>query len=350
MRKLVYRQLAALAAVTILLSGCCFLRWFSRQATRPLTYFVHSGVPISWVAPINAAGNSWNGIFPMFTYGGIGGGGSFANDGVNSVFMTFFTNNNILAAVEPHGFCLLTDTDMGWNAARFDFNTNGADVDVQTVALHEFGHYGLLHHVICPSSSVMLPVYQGVRRSPSGCDGFGMFVSNVLTPCFAATGICFPSFFLFALNGFDALDQEDEQTVAPMAEHTEELIQIWQGNAALRSAADSVGELYANLALDYDNGHSSPWSQYFTAARYQELDQQVIAPIYASSSTPLRADLDALRAHLQSKIGLSLGSIFGGDLAEYPGNPGVPLEPQPSSTCKTCGGTTGGEEPPSEEQ
>ena len=184
--------------------------------------------------------------------------------------------------------------------------------------------------------------YSGIRRNPTGCDAFGMWVSNVLPPCFPAMGICFPSFFGFALNAFDRLDQQQQQVVGPFEEHTDELIQIWDGDTTLQSAADSVGEVYANLALDFDNGHLSPWQYTFSQAGYNEIDAQIISRVYSSASSPLRADLDALRAHLQSKVGLTFGDIFGGDLDQYPGNPGEPIEPAPPTECTYCGGGGGG--------
>ncbi len=339
-------RLLTLGVVAALASACCFLHSFHRQNTRPLTYRTHGGIPAAWITPINSAATTWNGVYNLFTYGGGGGGPTYVNDGINSIFRFTFTNPNVLAAVGFPGSttCGLTDTDMGWSTGH-TFSTTGAQYDVQTVALHEFGHYGILLHVSCPRSAVMYPSYSGVRRNLTGCDAFGMWVSNVLPSCFPAMGICFPSFFSFALNAFDRLDQQAQQVVGPFEEHTDELLQIWDGDTTLQAASDSVGEFYANLALDFDNGHNSPYEQVFTQARYNEIDSQIIGRVYASSSYPLRGDLDALRAHLQSKIGLNFGQIFGGDLDQYPGNPGQPIEPDPPSGCTSCGGGGGGGEP-----
>lgn len=336
-------RLLTLGVVAALASACCFLHPFHRQSTRPLTYRTHGSIPAAWIAPITAAGNTWNGVYNLFTNGGGGGGPTYANDGINSIFRFAFTNPSVLAAVGFPGSttCGLTDTDMGW-ATAWAFSTTGGNPDVQTVALHEFGHYGILLHVSCPRSAVMYPAYSGIRRNPTGCDAFGMWVSNVLPSCFPAMGICFPSFFGFALNAFDRLDQQQQQVVGPFEEHTDELIQIWDGDTTLQSAADSVGEVYANLALDFDNGHLSPWQYTFSQAGYNEIDAQIISRVYASASSPLRADLDALRAHLQSKVGLTFGDIFGGDLDQYPGNPGEPIEPPPPTECTYCGGGGGG--------
>lgn len=347
MNRSILTRLLTLGLVAAVLSACCFLHPFQRQNVRPLTYRTHGAIPAAWIGPITAAGNTWNGVYNLFTNGGGGGGATYANDGINSIFRFAFGNPAVLAAVGFPGatVCGLSDTDMGWST-NHAFQTNGGNFDVQTVALHEFGHYGILLHVSCPRSAVMYPSYSGLRRNLTGCDAFGMWVSNVLPPCFPAMGICFPSFFSFALNAFDRLDQQQEQVVAPFEEHADELLQIWEGDATLQAVSDSVGEYYANLALDFDNGHSSPYEHVFTQARYNELDSQIIGRVYASSSTPLRADLDALRSYLQSKVGFTFGDIFVGDLDYYPGNPGEPIEPAPPSGCTSCGGGGGGEECP----
>lgn len=340
--KFVIPRLVAVAVLGVVVSGCCFLHLFWSQGTRPLTYFIHPSIPSAWIDHITQASVTWNGIVNLFSFGGIGGAGGYADDGVNSIFLTLFANPDWLAAVQAHGGCHLHDTDMGWSAGQV-FATDGVnDHDVQTVALHEFGHYGILHHVICPGSSIMLTRYQDVRRTPSGCDAFGMWVSNALPACFPAMGICFPWWFFFALNASDSLDQENQAMVSPFAQHADELIQIWEGDTALRDASNSVGEFYANLAQDYENGHASPWEYTFTWERYNQLNAQIIEPVYASASWPLRAEIDNLRAELQSKIGQSFGQIFSGDLDNYPGNPGTPIEPDPPTECYACGGGDGG--------
>ncbi len=337
------RVVAALAAAA-LVTGCCFLKTFERQAVRPVTYRTHSSIPAHWIPAINSAHASWNVSWNMFNYGGGGGSGTFANDGINSIFMFAFLNPFILAGVQRPGMsgCSITDTDMGWSTGHV-FSTTGANIDVQTVAVHELGHYGRLQHVSCPSNAVMFPAYTGLRRNLTGCDAFGMFVANLLPTCFPAMGICFPSFFGFSLNAFDALEQQDQQTVSPFEVHTDELQQIWDGDNTLRASSDSLGDFYSKIAQDYQNGYSPPSSEYFTAGRYAELDALIIERVYASASTPLRADLDALRVRLQSRIGLSFAQIFTNDLGMHPGNPGVPIEPDPPTTCNYCG-----EEPPEE--
>lgn len=42
-------------------------------------------------------------------------------------------------------------------------------VDVHTVALHEFGHWGVLRHT-SDSNAVMSPFYEGCRRTPTQHD------------------------------------------------------------------------------------------------------------------------------------------------------------------------------------
>lgn len=342
MNRSILTRLLTLGTVAALFSACCFLHPFHRQIVRPLPYYTHSAIPTAWISQINAAANTWNGVYDLFTHGGGGGGPTYLNDDINSIFRFAFSNPAVLAAVDFSSAttCGLSDTDMGWSTSH-TFRTTGGNYDVQTVALHEFGHYGILLHVSCPSNAVMYPTYSGVRRNLSGCDAFGMFATNVLPSCVPAMGICFPSFFGFALNAFDRLDHQEQQVVGPFEEHADELLQIWQGDATLRAVSDDVGEYYANLALDFDNGHNSPYTRVFTQARYNELNSQIINRVYTSASSPLRADLNNLRNYLQSRVGLTYGQIFAADLDQYPGNPGVPIEPQPPTGCTFCGGGGG---------
>jgi hypothetical protein len=318
MRHNAWRRFVAACATAIFVSACCFIHPFYKQENRPVVYRYHPSIPGHWIPSIDSAANTWNGTINMFASGGFGGGATYAPDGINSIFMTAFSNPFFLAAVGTPitDFCGIHDTDMGWSV-NHPFFTNGATYDVETVALHEFGHYGILGHVMCPSSAVMVPSYQGVRRNTTGCDRFGMFVSNVLPECFPAMGICRPSFLFSALGAFSDLDEEDNITVEPFQEHRDELIQIWEGDSALRSSSDSVGSYYDSMADDYRNGGSAAHSNVFTWSKYWELDSQVISRVYQSASYGLRADIDAARQNLQSKIGLTYGQIFSGDIGQY---------------------------------
>lgn len=285
------------------IAGCCFQTEFRRQSTRPLTYYIHSGINSDWFTHIRRAADTWNGTYSMFTYGGVTGASGYVNDGVNSIFMTRFQNPATLARVQfpSWGGCTLYETDMGWS----DQHSWGTDTiigryDVETVALHEFGHYGILLHVRCPSGAVMLPTYQGLLRSRHFCDGLGMWVVNVLPACIPATGVCFPSFF--SQVAFNDTDDEESSTANTMQENVDELIQIWDGDGTLRSNADSLGDFYSRVLDDWRNGGSWAYSEVFTSARYNDMDAQIISRVYASASGALRADLDNLRGVLQSKI------------------------------------------------
>ena len=340
MRHTTLRKFIAACMAGTFVSACCFVHPFFRQETRPLTYRYHTSIPSTWVGPIDSAANSWNASYPMFRSGGGGGGPTYSPDNINSIFRYAFVDSRILAAVDfpilnLAGVCRFRDTDMGWSNNSFSTTGAAGTYYVQTVALHEFGHYGWLGHVSCPSNAIMLPSYQGVRRNPSGCDRLGMTVSNVISECYAAMGLCRISLFSLS-SAFEDMNEESQAMVDPFQEHRDELLQIWDGDTALQSASDSVGSFYDQMADDWRNGLNTPYYQPFTLTRYNELNSQIIARVYQSASTPLRADLDALRQHLQSKIGLSLGAIFLGDIHRWEPANDPDGDCEPTGTEITC--------------
>src|SRR5262249_52589164 len=84
----------------------------------------------------------------------------------------------------------LLDADIVLNSTStcgFSWRTDGGDLDVQTVLLHEFGHALGLGHSPDPSS-IMYPVYLGVRRALDVIDLHGLAFlspahsSNAITP------------------------------------------------------------------------------------------------------------------------------------------------------------------------
>lgn len=321
MRRTAIYSFIAAAVAGVLAAGCsCFSHPGYRQENRPIVYRFHSSIPTAWHSQINAAAATWNAVHNVFSSGGTGGTGAYARDGVNSLFMTTFTKPTALAGaaiMNVNTSCGILEHDMGWNSAK-SFSTTGAQYDVQTVALHEFGHYGVLDHVSCPSNSVMLDGYKGQRRTLATCDRQGWRVANTATTrCKKAQSSCRASLF-GSTAAFDRLEDMDQPTVEPLTRNNEELNLIWAADATLRSSSDSVGTFYDALLEDWQDGGTSADYETFTAERYAELDAQVIARFYASASTPLRNDLDLLRMHLQSKIGRRIGDVYDGDVIKWP--------------------------------
>lgn len=336
-------RMAVVFTCAFSLGACCFLRPGFIQRFRPLSYVINGSVPSSWQSAITTAGNTWNGVYTTFSFGGYGGGSvNWVSDGVNSVFSrsTGFSSPAVLAAVRFMGFhppdsgCGISDTDMGFNVNHpWSLNPSSFQIDVQSVALHEFGHYGWLSHVSCPQSSVMvrtLSVGQ-IKRNLRFCDSLGWWVTNNAFECWALTGICFPSFSF--LKAFDDVGDEDQGTTEPFEHYHEELLQIWQGDSTLRTNADDVGAFYADLLDNWRNGGNLASSYTFTSARYQEIDSQIISRVYSSASSGLKSKLNGVRNHLQGKIGLTIGSIFSSDVEQYPpagGYEGPGGEPPPA--------------------
>ena len=65
--------------------------------------------------------------------------------------------------------------------------------DVESVALHEFGHWGILGHVSCPGNAVMRPnLSRGLqKRTLTSCDSIGMLYQKQDPPsCIWEIGAC----------------------------------------------------------------------------------------------------------------------------------------------------------------
>jgi hypothetical protein len=333
------RYLLPLTALLVTITGCCFLRPGWVQRFRPLTYTLHSSISSAWAPSIANASTTWNGVFPLFTYAGYNGqaSGNFQVDGRNSVFQASLPNPTALGTTRgtpDQGTCGFIDTDFGFNnnvpwSSTTPFSWQ---YDVESTALHELGHFGQLGHVICPSSSVMVDFLNPgtMKRSLRACDSLGMRLTNAIPECYILTGICFPSFF--AVQAFDDSDDEDQGTVDPFGSYYDEMTQIWKGDATLRANSDSLGDFYSRMLDDWRNGGTLADSEYFTSARYQELDTKIISRMYTSASTSLRQRLNSVRSVLQGKIGRRLSATFGSDVRlskpaggyEPPGGGGPP--------------------------
>ncbi|HEX9942833.1 MAG TPA: hypothetical protein VGG03_12505 [Thermoanaerobaculia bacterium] len=318
-------RLSFLAVCALGIAGCCFLRGGLVQRVLPVTYYLHSYVSSNWVTALNSATTTWNGVLGLLRNGGYSAQATpvQTTEGVNSIFVTnFLRNTQALAETTLSRFdppCGVTDTDMGINPnIAWSFTTPFSfQYDAQSTVLHEFGHYAHLLHVTCPRTAVMYEILDRgeVRRALRACDALGMRLSHAVTECYTLTGICFPSFSF--LQAFDDTDDEDQGSTDPFDEYEAEMIQIWKGDATLRANADSVGDFYSRMLDDWRKGGTLAYGEYFTSARYQEIDSKIISRMYTSASTGLRAKLNGVRTNLQGKVGRRLSAIFTTDTEQY---------------------------------
>lgn len=116
---------------------------------------------------VKNAADTWSscGACFSFSYGGTTAKSETAFDGENVVFWGNNLSGGALAETTYWydtltGDCL--ECDMEFND-DFTWYTDGADYDVETVALHEFGHYLVLCHSDNPDAT-MYPYYNGLDR------------------------------------------------------------------------------------------------------------------------------------------------------------------------------------------
>ncbi|UCC39654.1 MAG: matrixin family metalloprotease [Candidatus Aminicenantes bacterium] len=115
---------------------------------------------------VKNAADSWNQIYPAglrLSYGGSTGVITESNNSMNTVcWEDQGYNNGILATawIWYSGSTIL-ETDMVFND-HYNWTTSGSNYDIETVALHEFGHWIGLDHT---STGIMRPAYSGVERN-----------------------------------------------------------------------------------------------------------------------------------------------------------------------------------------
>ncbi len=157
-------------------------RWPTPSPMVP--YYVNAG-PES-TSQINAAAATWNGAGANFAFSYKGqhtrSGGAFKNN-KNEVQGTFMSHTTALAIASiwtSNGY--IEEADMTFNT-RYNW---GSMYDVQTVALHEFGHWVGLNHCEV-SGSIMFTYYQGVQRSLHQVDIDGIRyiygAASTVVPC-----------------------------------------------------------------------------------------------------------------------------------------------------------------------
>lgn len=117
------------------------------------------------VNAVNNAAHSWSQINPpglKMTYFGLTGVTDSSQDWENAICWKDSGNNGILGRTYAWSVgSTIVETDMVFND-HYAWSTSGADFDIQTVALHEFGHWVGLDH---SPTGIMQAAYGGIQRS-----------------------------------------------------------------------------------------------------------------------------------------------------------------------------------------
>jgi len=138
-------------------------RWTGLSPVVP--YYINSSS--SRITEINAAATSWNNAGANFAFNYRGthsrSGGPLYN-GVNEIMWRDLGTNNALAIASIWvAGNIIMEADMSFNT-RYNWSTSGSIYDVQTVALHEFGHWVGLDHS-STFGSIMYYQYKGTQRN-----------------------------------------------------------------------------------------------------------------------------------------------------------------------------------------
>ncbi len=114
---------------------------------------------------VKNAADTWSQIYPAglrLTYGGATSVATKIYNGLNNICWENEGGSGVLATawIWYSGSTIL-ETDMVFNDF-YNWSTSGIPYDIETVALHEFGHWVGLDH---SSSGIMQPSYSGIQRS-----------------------------------------------------------------------------------------------------------------------------------------------------------------------------------------
>ncbi len=117
------------------------------------------------LSAVNAAADTWSAIYPAgltMTYSGTTSVTTYSYNGSNTVCWSNDGADGILAtAYVWYAGGIIFETDMVFNDF-YNWSTLGASYDIETVALHEFGHWVGLDH---SASGIMTPSYSGIQQS-----------------------------------------------------------------------------------------------------------------------------------------------------------------------------------------
>lgn len=117
------------------------------------------------LSAVSSAANTWSAINPaglVLQFQGTTSSTTASYNGENAVAWDNEGSNGTLAtAYVWSAGGIIFETDMVFNDF-YNWSTSGATYDIETVALHEFGHWVGLDH---SSSGIMTPSYSGIQRS-----------------------------------------------------------------------------------------------------------------------------------------------------------------------------------------
>lgn len=367
--------------------GCFNFRGSKQSSPLDFQYFLHTSVPAEWETPINQAGFSWtvasvDGIrfvnvlpgqrFPFVA--------NLPSDNTNAIwranFLSLLPNNprrgQILGLARPFfNGCEVREQDMlisvdflpghelnrGFHPpeplvqapagcpSQSPFPANCRQIfDLQSLALHEFGHFLVLDHVSFPMSAVMFPS-QGpaqTKRFPTVCDAAG--AACIYQQPFGKCQLCRP--FNPLLCPFALMNQQP--TVATLQQFRDtKMLATAQGtdyvsdfnryamevadmvvrDSLLRSDAVSAVESFAPYLSGY-MAQTDLRFVVFSQAMYSQASA-VIDRALVGATPELASELQAFRSQLQAQVGKTFQAAVDSLLGVNPPPPPPPPDDPP---------------------
>jgi hypothetical protein len=148
-----------------------YLKWYTTTV-----YYDTSALPAAWRTEVNSSASTWTAAPPTFTFSP-----SFSSS--NDWTQQNFGQVSPLALTGIYGPGNPADQITQCLTAFNTYNTFtiGGDNDVQTIALHEFGHWLSLDHQgsdpwtwLWDHNKVMYPAYTGIKRALHADDSSGI--------------------------------------------------------------------------------------------------------------------------------------------------------------------------------
>ena len=260
-------------------------RWTGLSPVVP--YYVNATT--ARTSHVNTAANTWSSAGANFAFNYMGQhnrtGGPMLNNYNEIMWRDLGTYNALAVATIWVSGSTIIEADMSFNT-RYSWSTSGSHYDVQTIALHEFGHWVGLDHS-SSYGSIMYYQYKGIQRYLSSDDlaGIRYIYGNTtsFTPCEITTpgqpsgpttGLPGTS-YSFTTSGASCSNGHTLQYEYDFGDGT---ISSWRTSTSVNKYFSNTGtyQVKVRARCIEDNNKISSWSQPLTVTIGNSLSQYTL--------------------------------------------------------------------------